>query len=76
MEMNNPATYLSNSRPKFTPFEIDCGKIPAYLYKAGLASELKKKTITPAEAVAILEDMLVIREMEEIAVIPRKLGHL
>ncbi len=25
--------YLSDSRPKFEPYEIDCGKIPAYRYK-------------------------------------------
>jgi 2-oxoisovalerate dehydrogenase E1 component len=68
MGMNNSPTYLSDSRPKFTPYEIDCGKIPAYRYKGDLASELKAKTITPAEAVAILEDMLIIRELEEMIV--------
>ncbi len=66
--MNKTPTHLSDSRPKFTPFQIDCGNIPAYLYQADLASELKRETITPAEAVAILEDMLVIREMEEMIV--------
>ena len=55
-------------RPKFESFEIDCGKIPAYRYPGGLRSELQAKTITPAEAVAILEDMLVIRELEEMIV--------
>jgi 2-oxoisovalerate dehydrogenase E1 component len=66
--MSNSPTYLSDSRPDLKPFEIDCGKIPAYRYKGDLASELKAKTITPAEAVAVLEDMLVIREMEEMIV--------
>ena len=66
--MKKSPTYLSDSRPKFAPCEIDCGKIPAYRYKGNLASELKAKTITPAEAVAILEDMLVIRELEEMIV--------
>ena len=66
--MKKSPTYLSDSRPKFTPYEIDCGKIPAYRYNGNLASELKAKTITPAEAVAILEDMLVIRELEEMIV--------
>ena len=60
--------YLSDIRPKFEPFEINCGKIPAYRYKGGLKQELKDKTITPEEAVAILEDMLVIREHEEMIV--------
>ena len=59
---------LSDSRPKFEPYEIDCGRIPAYRYKGNLASELKAKTITAAEAGAILEDMLVIRELEEMIV--------
>ena len=51
-----------------TPFAIDCGKIPAYRYKGSLKSELKAGTITAVEAVAILEDMLVIRELEEMIV--------
>ena len=66
--MKKSPTYLSDSRPKFAPFEINCGKIPAYRYKSDLKSELKAKTITPEEAVAILEDMLVIREHEEMIV--------
>ena len=44
--MKKSPVYLSNSRPKFTPFEINCGKIPAYRYKGNLSSELKAKTIT------------------------------
>ena len=47
--MQKPPTYLSDSRPKFEPFEIDCGKIPAYRYKGSLKAELKAKTITAAE---------------------------
>ncbi len=66
--MTKSPVYLSNSRPKFTPFEIDCGRIPAYRYAGKLESELKAGTITPAEAVALLEDMLVIREFEEMIV--------
>ncbi len=66
--MKKPPTYLSDSRPKFAPFEIDCGKIPAYGYKGNLESELEAKSITPQEAAAILEDMLIIREHEEMIV--------
>ena len=66
--MKKSTTYLSDSRPKFTPFEIVCGKIPAYRYKGTLQSELKAGTLLPPEAVAILEDMLVIRELEEMIV--------
>jgi 2-oxoisovalerate dehydrogenase E1 component len=66
--MKKSPVYLSDSRPKFAPFEIDCGKIPAYRYKGNLQSELESKTLTRTEAVAILEDMLVIRELEEMIV--------
>jgi 2-oxoisovalerate dehydrogenase E1 component len=66
--MKKSTTYLSDSRPKFTPFEIDCGRIPAYRHDGNLKSELKAGTITPGEAVAILEDMLIIRELEEMIV--------
>jgi 2-oxoisovalerate dehydrogenase E1 component len=61
-------TYLSDMRPEFEPSEISCGKISTFRYKGGLKSELTAKTITPEEAIAILEDMLVIREMEEMIV--------
>jgi 2-oxoisovalerate dehydrogenase E1 component len=66
--MTKSPTHLSDSRPNLVPFEIDCGKIPAYRYKGDLASELKAKTITPEEAISVLEDMLTIREMEEMIV--------
>jgi 2-oxoisovalerate dehydrogenase E1 component len=60
--------YLSDMRPKFKPFEIDCGKIPAYQFKGNLKQELAAKKITKAEAVHLLEDMLMIRELEEMIV--------
>jgi 2-oxoisovalerate dehydrogenase E1 component len=60
--------YLSNSRPDFTPFEIDCGRIPAYRYRGNLASELEAGRITAEGAVDLLEDMLVVREVEEMIV--------
>src|ERR1035441_9016743 len=66
--MKKSTAYLSDSRPKFAPFEIDCGRIPAYRYNATLQAQLKAGTLPPAEAVAILEDMLIIREMEEMIV--------
>ena len=63
-----PGTYLSDMRPRFEPFVIDCGKISAYSYQGCLRSELASKTLSSAEAIAILEDMLVIREFEEMIV--------
>ena len=35
--MTESQTYFSDMRPRFDPFEIDCGKIPAYRYSGGLA---------------------------------------
>ncbi len=66
--MKRSPNYLSDSRPSFVPQEIDCGRIPAYRYPGTLASELGARTLTPAEAVALLEDMLIIREFEEMIV--------
>ena len=63
-----PQTYVSDMRPRFEPFVIDCGKIAAYRYSGSLRSELESKTLTTAEAIAILEDMLIIREFEEMIV--------
>lgn len=45
--MNKSTAYLSDSRPKFDPFEIDCGRIPAYRYHGTLKSELKAGTLPP-----------------------------
>jgi len=67
--------YLSDMRPDFKPFEINCGKIRAYRYAGDLKSELEAKTITKDEAVALLEDMLVVREMEEMIVKLRSGGY-
>ena len=66
--MSSAQIYLSDQRPQFEPFEIDCGRIPAYRYSGTLKSELASKSISPAEAIALLEDMLVIREFEEMIV--------
>ena len=60
--------YLSNMKPDFKPRTIDCGKIPAYQYKKNLKQELADGTITKKQAVDLLEDMLVVREFEEMIV--------
>ena len=56
--------YLSDTRPDFTPFEIDCGKIRAFRFQGDLQSELAAGRIVAATAVGLLEDMLMIRELE------------
>lgn len=60
--------YLSDIRPAFAPRKINCGIIPAYQYNGTLATELKAGTITRKEAVDILEDMMIVREFEEMIV--------
>ena len=60
--------YLSDLRPNFKPRTVKCGSIPVFQYAGTLAGELKARTITKAEAVNLLEDMLIIREFEEMIV--------
>ena len=60
--------YLSNIKPDFKPFEIDCGKIKGFTYKGNLKSELAAGTISKEESVEILENMLMVRELEEMIV--------
>ncbi|MCX7722426.1 MAG: dehydrogenase E1 component subunit alpha/beta [Verrucomicrobiae bacterium] len=66
---------MSDLRPDFRPFEINCGTIPAYRYSGSLAKELEAGTITPSEAVALFEDMLIVRELEEMIVKLRSGGY-
>src|SRR5262245_18159841 len=68
MQKTKSPVRLSDMRPKFEPWVIDCGNIPAFQYQGNLKDELAGKTITKDEALAILEDMLVVREFEEMIV--------
>ena len=63
--------YLQDLRPNFASFEIDCGSIPAFRFQGNLRSELAAERIDRATAVALLEDMLMIRELEEMIVTVR-----
>jgi 2-oxoisovalerate dehydrogenase E1 component len=63
--------YLSNLKPDLTPFEIDCGKIPGFTYRGNLRRELEAGRIDRPTALALLEDMLMIRELEEMIVTVR-----
>ncbi|MGO8791266.1 MAG: pyruvate dehydrogenase complex E1 component subunit beta [Terriglobia bacterium] len=63
--------YLQDSRPDFAPFEIDCGSIPAFRFQGNLKSELAAGRIDRATATGLLEDMLMIRELEEMIVTVR-----
>lgn len=61
-------TYLSDKRPDFKPRTINCGEIKAYQYKKNLKIEIDEKTIGRQEAISMFEDMLAIREFEEMIV--------
>jgi len=67
--------YLSNRKPNFEPFEIDCGRIRGFQFRGNLRSEFDAQRITGEEAVGIYEDMLVIREFEEMIVKLRSVGY-
>ncbi len=62
------SNYLSDLRPNFSPFEIDCGKIGAYQYKGNLKAELSAGRMDASIARDLLEGMLMVREMEEMIV--------
>jgi 2-oxoisovalerate dehydrogenase E1 component len=67
-EPNDMPNYLSNRKPDFAPFTIDCGKIPAYAYAGTLKDELKAKRLSKGDALDLLEDMLMVREVEDMIV--------
>jgi 2-oxoisovalerate dehydrogenase E1 component len=62
------SNYYSDSRPDFMPGEIDCGRIPLYSYQAKLKEELKSGRLDSPSLLDILENMLMIRELEEMIV--------
>ncbi len=63
----NPA-YRSDREPDFTPFEIQPGPIPAYQYQKDLKTEFEAGTIDKQHAIDLLEDMLTVRELEDMIV--------
>ena len=60
--------YFSTLQPVFKPQTINCGKIPAYAYKQDLKAEIAGGNLTAQQAVDLFEDMLTIREFEEMIV--------
>jgi 2-oxoisovalerate dehydrogenase E1 component len=62
------SAYLRDGRPDFKPFEIDCGRIPAFRFAGRLAEELKAGRLDAAAAAAMWEDMLIVREVEDMIV--------
>ena len=68
-------SYRSDARPDFEPFEESCGTIAGFVYTGDLASELAAGGMTPSAALDLLDDMLAIRELEEMIVRLRSGGY-
>jgi 2-oxoisovalerate dehydrogenase E1 component len=60
--------FHSDARPDFAPFEADLGTIRGFSYAGDLAAELAAGRLAPGAALDLLDDMLAIREMEEMIV--------
>jgi 2-oxoisovalerate dehydrogenase E1 component len=68
-------TYRSDARPDFVPFEESCGTITGFAYAGDLATEVAGGGIDGAGALELLDDMLAIRELEEMIVRLRSGGY-
>ena len=69
------ATYHSDTRPNFERFEESCGTVSGFTYGGDVASELAAGTLGATEALALLDTMLAIRELEEMIVRLRSGGY-
>ena len=72
--LTEPA-YRSDSRPDFAPLEESCGSIRGFAYAGDLRTELAGSRLTGSGAVDLLDDMLAIRELEEMIVRLRSGGY-
>jgi 2-oxoisovalerate dehydrogenase E1 component len=68
-------TYRSDTRPDFDPFEEPCGTVTGFGYGGDVARELSAGRLTAPDALALLDDMLAIRELEEMIVRLRSGGY-
>ncbi len=67
--------YRSDTRPDFGPFEEDCGSFPGFSYTGNVRTEVEAGRLTGAAALELLDDMLAIRELEEMIVRLRSGGY-
>ena len=74
-QMTIEAAYKSDLRPDMTPFETSLGTVRGFTYAGNLASEIAAGTTTAAEALDLLDNMLAIREVEEMIVRLRSGGY-
>jgi 2-oxoisovalerate dehydrogenase E1 component len=73
--MTADPVYRSDARPDFAPFEASCGTIRGFTWAGDLASEMEAGGIAASEALELLDDMLAIREVEEMIVRLRSGGY-
>ncbi len=73
--MVTETAYRSDTRPDFEPFEESLGSISGFVYTGDLRSELGSGRLTTSSALGVLDDMLGIRELEEMIVRLRSGGY-
>jgi 2-oxoisovalerate dehydrogenase E1 component len=66
--MSTETVYRSDTRPDFAPFEESCGVIRGFTYGGDLSTEIAEGRLDKQGALGLLDDMLAIREMEEMIV--------
>ncbi|MGD0121739.1 MAG: dehydrogenase E1 component subunit alpha/beta [Candidatus Limnocylindrales bacterium] len=67
--------YKSDTRPDFAPFEESAGSIRGFDYAGDAGSEIAAKRLSASAAIDLLDDMLAIRELEEMIVRLRSGGY-
>ncbi len=67
--------YKSDMRPEFEPFAVQPPAVKAFQYSGDLAYELRGHHLDGKSAVDLLDDMLAIRELEEMIVRLRSGGY-
>ena len=68
-------TFHSDTRPDFAPFEESCGTSAGFTYGGTAATELAAGTLRASESLQLLDDLLAIRELEEMIVRLRSGGY-
>ena len=73
--MVTETAYRSDTRPDFAPFEESLGSISGFVYTGDAKSEIAAGGLSTATALDLLDDMLAIRELEEMIVRLRSGGY-
>jgi 2-oxoisovalerate dehydrogenase E1 component len=68
-------TYRSDTRPDFAPFEESCGSVTGFSFDGNATSEIAAGRLTAEGALDLLDNLLAIRELEEMIVRLRSGGY-